>query len=435
MAASTALSRDDCVLALLQRLDAQALAAAEATCATWRRQTVAARLWQELALHLWSWFVPAVPRGRTWKWLCFRLDRCAKTSAAQFFVIGSLSPSLRQWGSSGALSFGLSTGRWADAPAPQHGRNLAGIVREPVTGGLVVVGGLRSPGAPALKSVELLMLEEQSMRVPHNAAPQTRADEESFFAAFASAASAAAWSWLPEMMVARCGCAAAADSRGRIYAAGGGEHMYRSAECWSSLEVLDLESCLQERAEQPEPPGGPQLPWAERWREGPAMNDRRCALGLAYSAAADCLFAAGGYGGGSSYLATAERLDLSSGAPGAWERLPEMSCKRAGCNAVVGPDQRVFVVGGGPDGNVELDTMEALDPREGRWQTDLAPLLVGRHYNAAAFGPDGRLYVAGTFRHAGQLDVVERYDPRANAWEELPPMGAPLCFSAGAFLF
>ena len=57
--------------------------------------------------------------------------------------------------------------------------------------------------------------------------------------------------------------------------------------------------------------------------------------------------------------------------------------------ADAGPDGRLYVVGGGPDGTREWKTMEALDPRTDSWQTDLAQLQTGRHYNAGAFGPDG----------------------------------------------
>jgi hypothetical protein len=62
-------------------------------------------------------------------------------------------------------------------------------------------------------------------------------------------------------------------------------------------------------------------------------------------------------------------------------------------------------------------------------------MSVGRHYNAAAWGPDGRLYVSGTYRHYGQLDVVEAFDLRAGRWETLPQIGVVLQFSAGAFIF
>ena len=68
-----------------------------------------------------------------------------------------------------------------------------------------------------------------------------------------------------------------------------------------------------------------------------------------------------------------------------------MQERRAGCNAAIAPDGRLFVVGGGPDGRSQHATMEALDPREKRWSQGFASLRLGRHYNAASFGPDGCL--------------------------------------------
>ena len=65
----------------------------------------------------------------------------------------------------------------------------------------------------------------------------------------------------------------------------------------------------------------------------------------------------------------------------------------------------------------------------------LARLHVGRHYNACAFGPDGLLYVAGAFRHTGQLADAEVYDPRADRWRVLPKMPLAVQFGAGAWLF
>ena len=59
---------------------------------------------------------------------------------------------------------------------------------------------------------------------------------------------------------------------------------------------------------------------------------------------------------------------------------------------------------------------------------------VARHYNAASFGPDGMLYVAGAFRHLGYNHSAERYDAVADAWESLPDVSTELEFTAGAFL-
>lgn len=226
------------------------------------------------------------------------------------------------------------------------------------------------------------------------------------------------WSELPAMRIARCCCSGALDKRSRMYVVGGGETMYRSSRAWNTVEWLDSVPSSM-----------------DAWRPGPPMGETRCGPGVAYSSFTDHLLAVGGYGGLGRYLDSAERLDLAASGEGRWDPLPPMSCQRAGPNAAVGPDHRLYVLGGGPDGVTAHDTMEMLDLRDRRWQRAKTTLRVGRHYNAAAFGPDGRLYVAGTFRHTGQLDVVERYDPRMDMWEDLPDMCSPVQFSAGTFLF
>ena len=191
--------------------------------------------------------------------------------------------------------------------------------------------------------------------------------------------------------------------------------MYRDAACLASVERRD-------------PLGG-------GWGTAPTMLEPRCALGVALSHDVGSLFAAGGYGGGENYLDSAECLDVTAAADAAWRPLPRMSCARAGASAAMGPDGRLYVLGGGPDGRTQHATMEALDPRGAAWDATLPPLRVGRHYNAAAFGPDGRLYVSGSFRHEGHLDVVECFDPRAGRWQDLPSIGQPVAFSAGAFVW
>ena len=200
--------------------------------------------------------------------------------------------------------------------------------------------------------------------------------------------------------------------------------MYANASAFASVELLQLHSGE----------GGEEAA-AGGWSAGPPMSEERCAFGCALHHESGQLVAAGGYGGAERYryLDTAEVLDTSG--DGRWRGLPPLSCKRAGCAAAAGPDGRTFVVGGGPDGRGQHRSMEALDLRTGAWDTTLAPPRVGRHYNATAFGPDGRLYCSGTFRHDGQLDVVERYDPRADRWEDLPDIGAVVGFSSGVFLF
>ena len=98
----------------------------------------------------------------------------------------------------------------------------------------------------------------------------------------------------------------------------------------------------------------------------------------------------GGYGGigntgGGRYLDSAEVLDLSGSV---WLPLPAMSCRRAGCNAAIGPCGRLYVLGGGPDGRVQHNTMEVLDEREASgWQTDWPTCRVGRCAALMSFKP------------------------------------------------
>lgn len=333
-------------------------------------------------LRCWGWFIQTVPQRHTWKWLYSKLYTCV---SAKFCVVGTL-----RTGGSLARAFCLLTKEWIDLPPPMQERNMAAVVRDS-SGDLVVIGGLPVYNYSDFKAVRTAEIFKGGVWLP-----------------------------FPDMNKARCCCSGALDKQGRIHVVGGGETMYSTSEVTNVVETYVSSSAT-------EPSGS--------WYEAAEMKEARCALGVAYSYATNYLFAAGGYGGHSHYLDSAERLDLSGGSSIFWESLPQMSCKRAGCNATVGPDHRIFVLGGGPDGRSEHNTMEALDPRECRWQTSFPQLHYGRHYNSAAFGPDGLLYVAGAFRHDGQLDVVERYDPRSNAWEDLPNIGRHVEFSAGTFLF
>lgn len=343
--------------------------------------------WRDLVLSQWGWLVHMPPAGRCWKWLYIRLET---QSHAKFVVLGGAPPgSPPRVGYARELA--MTTKKWRNMPTCAEERNMTAAVRD-ACGGVVVAGGLdHGQQLRALQTVERFDPEENT------------------------------WKNMPCLNTARCCSGAALDKRGTILIVGGGESMYYSSAAWSSTEWYDLSEASD--------------PFTGVWRPGPDMLQARCAVGVACSYDADALYAVGGYGGSGCYLETAERLDLSSSSEGRWQALPPLSCKRAGVNAAVGPDSRLYVIGGGPDGRSEYDTMEALDPREHKWNTNLARMRFGRHYNAAAFGPDGCLYVAGAFRHCGQLQVVERYEPRANKWETLPGLGVPVQFSAGTFVF
>ena len=76
-------------------------------------------------------------------------------------------------------------------------------------------------------------------------------------------------------------------------------------------------------------------------------------------------------------------------------------------------------LGAQPTASVErLDTTRI----DAGWRTDLAPMLYPR-YRHAMTALQGMLYSTGGQTPDGRATAsVERYDPKADAWVELPPM-------------
>ena len=92
-------------------------------------------------------------------------------------------------------------------------------------------------------------------------------------------------------------------------------------------------------------------------------------------------------------------------------------CSRCGPHA-----GRIYVVGGMSARRARLSTVEALDPREGRW-TELAPMSTGRSSCGIA-ALQGRLYVcSGARDDETVLSTVECYEPAAGKWRQCAPMG------------
>lgn len=106
-----------------------------------------------------------------------------------------------------------------------------------------------------------------------------------------------------------------------------------------------------------------------------------------------------------------------------WERLAPMPTPRN--HHVAGAvDGRIYVTAGREGGETRMTVTEVYDPATDAWSR-AAPLPTGRSGVAGAV-LEGRLYVFGgeTFGSGGArtFDEAERYDPRADAWERLPPM-------------
>ena len=413
---------DDLLVGILAHLDGKSLGLCACTCSQLCAAAACEDLWETCVCERWGWIVGGSSGGCSWRALFARLH---DGGSSRFIVVGAISP--LQGLDAGPQATWMPVfappkpavralfpelGNWHPLVAGRHARNMAAAVRHGPSNSLVVMGGcclphhLSGSEPSTLRSVERLEPAAET----HDGLGVCRFTPDT-------------WSELPSLATPRCCAGAACDASGRLYCVGGGESMFAHSRAFPSVELLP--ELLASGAE-----GG--------WRPGPSMLEPRCALGCAMSFATGTLFAVGGYAGALTreYLDSAERLDVgSAGHEARWTPLPKLSVRRAGCGAAVGPDERVYVVGGGPDGRKCWTSVEALDVRSSSWDTSLAKCKVGRHYNACAFGPDGRLYVSGAFRHEGQLDSVEVYDPRAGRWDNLGRCGVVVHFSAGAFLF
>ena len=78
----------------------------------------------------------------------------------------------------------------------------------------------------------------------------------------------------------------------------------------------------------------------------------------------------------------------------------------------------IYAIGGRDFKGVHagLSAVEAYDPATDRWITK-APMPTYRHALTATLGPDGKIYAIGGANHElGYTNAVEVYDPRTNAW-------------------
>ncbi len=83
---------------------------------------------------------------------------------------------------------------------------------------------------------------------------------------------------------------------------------------------------------------------------------------------------------------------------------------------------RIFVVGGMSARRARLSTVEAFDPREGRWM-ELSAMSYGRSSCGIAALQE-RLYVcSGARDDETVLNTVECYEPAAGKWRQCAPMG------------
>jgi N-acetylneuraminic acid mutarotase len=150
----------------------------------------------------------------------------------------------------------------------------------------------------------------------------------------------------------------------------------------------------------------------DRWRRLPSMP-----IAVNHPAVAThggLLYVYGGYTD-SSFGPVTAALQRYDPRRGEWTLLPRSPTPRAAA-ALAARDGRLFAVGGAA--GRPLGTLEVYDVGRRRWRV-APPMDVPREHLAAVAGGDG-VYAFGGRVASGNLDVVERFDPKSRGWSRLP---------------
>lgn len=170
-----------------------------------------------------------------------------------------------------------------------------------------------------------------------------------------------------------------------VYAVGG----HDGANHLHAAEVLDVEN--------------------QCWRPCKPMRTQRSYFGA--ESLHSRLYLFGGQNLDYKALCETENFDCLRGE---WMRGADLNVPRRNC-AAAQVDGRIYALGGF-DGSQILNSVEAFDPRMKSWMP-LEPMTTPRS-SAAATTFNGQIWVNGGT--SGQrLRTAERYDPRANRWEQV----------------
>jgi N-acetylneuraminic acid mutarotase len=132
-------------------------------------------------------------------------------------------------------------------------------------------------------------------------------------------------------------------------------------------------------------------------------------------------------GGVNKPLNTSWEYDPSSDA---WRSLAPMPTARTAAVAVEAGG-RIYVIGGNTVAGLTIGTNDAYDPATNRWESR-TPMPTPRNHPAGG-AVAGKIYVIGGRLAAPNIggflssntDVVEEYDPAANAWRPMTKMPTP----------
>ncbi len=137
------------------------------------------------------------------------------------------------------------------------------------------------------------------------------------------------------------------------------------------------------------------------------------------------IYAIGGYDG-TADLSSVEAFSPTAGSSGTWSPVASLPQAEQAMGAAVGPDGRIYVVGGAiGTGNTVTPNLYIYNPQTNTWTTGpslpIARTNVGVVTFNATLGPDGRVYVIGGYHSTfglatGWYAQVDAYNPRTTTW-------------------
>lgn len=186
---------------------------------------------------------------------------------------------------------------------------------------------------------------------------------------------------------------------------------------------------------QPEGPMYHSYAWKRSlsWFDGTTPTWKSRSLGIAATGPDGRMYLVGGVGyrwkmtsSDRQVLAGLDIYDLDSNE---WRRGADMKIERQSLAAAFGPNGKLYVFGGcrcnGASGDPNAVAMtEVYDPKSDTW-SEAAPMPEPRLLHAAATGADGRIYLIGGTQRWGRGDPSDRvdiYDPATDSWKRGPSL-------------
>lgn len=120
------------------------------------------------------------------------------------------------------------------------------------------------------------------------------------------------------------------------------------------------------------------------------------------------------------------RVECLNMGTGGWSKMPKMNMKRDELAACIGPDGKVYAIGGyGGADNQVLNSAERFDFNTNKWEM-IAPMKEPRRALTAVALPDG-IYAIGGYNGKEYMNSVERYDFFSNEWVEVNHLKRSRC--------